>query len=160
IVAFAERHRIPVIHFEKGARKEDVVRRYLSHLKAAEGVVAIGVAQEKINGFRIYQKGKRRQRQRRSGKPPMFAFYRGSIDVNQYYFYLLDRDFGLCFIKFSSYPPFNVRVWVNGHEWAKRQLARRRVAFEELDNGFFTCAKPEALQHVCDSLSADHIERF
>ena len=52
----------------------------------------------------------------RRGKPPMFAFYRGSIDVNQYYFYLLDRDFGLCFIKFSSYPPFNIRVWLNGHE--------------------------------------------
>lgn len=29
----------------------------------------------------------------------MFSFYRGSLDVNQYYFYILDRDFGLCFIK-------------------------------------------------------------
>jgi hypothetical protein len=59
---------------------------------------------------------------------------RAGRDVNQYYFYLLDRDFGLCFIKFSSYPPFNVRVWLNGHEWAKRQLDHCGVAYEELDN--------------------------
>ena len=160
IRSFAERHRIPVIHFPKGARKEDVVRRRLSRFKAKEGVVAIGVAQERINGFRVFQKGKRRHRRRRDGKPPVFAFYRGSIDVNQYYFYLLDRDFGLCFIKFSSYPPFNVRVWLNGHEWAKRQLARHRVAFEDLDNGFLSCANPRTLQNICESLSADHIERF
>ncbi len=160
IRAFAEQHRIPIIHFARGARKEDIVRRRLRQFKRAEGVVAIGVAQERINGFRVYQKGKRSHRQRRDGKPPMFSFYRGSIDVNQYYFYLLDRDFGLCFIKFSSYPPFNVRVWVNGHDWAKRQMARRRITFEELDNGFLSCANPQVLQKVCESLSADHIERF
>jgi hypothetical protein len=158
IHAFAQRHRIPVVQFAKGARKEEVVHKHLARFKPREGVVLIGVAQEKVNGFRVYQKDKRKRR--RPGQAPCFAFYRGHIAVNQYYFYLLDRDFGLCFIKFSSYPPFNVRVWINGHEWAKRQLARRRVAFEELDNGFFTCAQPELLQRTCDSLSAEHIERF
>ena len=38
-------------------------------------------------------------------------------------------------------------------------MARRGVAFEELDNGFFACDRPEVLQKVCDSLSADDIER-
>jgi hypothetical protein len=61
----------------------------------AEGVVLIGVAQEKVNGFRVYQKNRRTRQQRHDGKPPMFSFYRGSIDVNQYYFYILDREFGL-----------------------------------------------------------------
>jgi hypothetical protein len=27
-------------------------------------------------------------------------------------------------------------VWLNGHEWAKRQLERRGVRYESLDNGF------------------------
>ena len=161
ILTFAGRQRVPIIHFARGARKEDVVRQQLRRFKAAEGVVAIGVAQEKVNGFRVYLKGGRRSRRPpRQGKPPCFAFYRGSIAVNQYYFYVLDKDFGLAFIKFSSYPPFNVRVWINGHEWAKRQLQHRRVAFEELDNGFLSCDEPAVLQRVCDSLSADHIEHF
>jgi hypothetical protein len=160
IRAFAERERVPILPFEKGARKEEVVRRHLARLQGEEGVVAIGVAQEKVSGFRVYQKGRRSPQERREGRAPMFSFYRGSIDVNQYYFYLLDRDFGLCFIKFSSYAPFGVKVWVNGHEWAKRQLARRDVAFEELDNGFLSCADPSALQEVCDSLEPRHVEEF
>jgi hypothetical protein len=160
IRAFAERERVPILQFERGARKEEVVRRHLARLQGEEGVVAIGVAQEKVSGFRVYQKGRRSAQERREGRPPMFSFYRGSIDVNQYYFYLLDRDFGLCFIKFSSYAPFGVRVWVNGHEWAKRQLARRGVAFEELDNGFLSCADPSALQEVCDSFESGHVEEF
>lgn len=161
IRAFAERHRIPIVHFERGQRKEEVVRKRLAHFRGDEGVVLIGVAQEKVSGFRVYQRGKpRRHRTPHGGLAPCFAFYRGSIDVNQYYFYILDRDFGLTFIKFSSYAPFNVKVWVNGHEWAKRQLTRRGIHYQELDNGFFSCDEPEALQGVCDALSADAVDVF
>lgn len=160
IRGFAARNRIPIIQFGRHERKEDVARRRLARFRHAEGVVLIGAAQEKVNGFRTYQKNRRTHQERRDGKPPMFSFYRGSIDVNQYYFYILDRDFGLCFIKFSSYPPFNVRVWINGHEWAKRQLDHRRVAYEGLDNGFLSCADPTQLQQTCDALSPDHIDAF
>jgi hypothetical protein len=161
ILGFAQRHNVPIVRFERGQRKEDVARQRLARFKRDEGVVFIGVAQEKVAAFRAVQKGpRRRHRTLPGGRPPRFSFFRGTVDVNQYYFYILDRDFGLCFIKFSSYCPFGVRIWVNGHEWAKRQLARRGVDFEELDNGFFACDDPQALQRVCDSLSADHIDRF
>jgi hypothetical protein len=160
IRGFAARNRIPLVQFERHERKEDVARRRLARFRHREGVVLVGVAHEKVNGFRTYQKNRRTHQQRRDGKPPIFAFYRGSIDVNQYYFYILDRDFGLCFIKFSSYPPFNVRVWVNGHEWAKRQLDHRGVAYEDLDNGFFSCADPARLQRTCDSLRPENIDAF
>jgi len=66
----------------------------------------------------------------------------------------------LCFIKFSSYPSFNVRVWINGHEWAKRQLDHRGIPYAQLDNGFLSCADPPQLQHTCDALSSDHIDAF
>jgi hypothetical protein len=34
-----------------------------------------------------------------------------------------------------SYFPFNAKLCLNGHEYTKRQLAKRRIAFEALDNG-------------------------
>ncbi|HEU4731452.1 MAG TPA: hypothetical protein VFT22_26340 [Kofleriaceae bacterium] len=71
-----------------------------------------------------------------------------------------DRDFGLCFIKFSSYAPFGVRIWANGHEWAKRKLDARGIRYEELDNGFLSCDDATALQDVCDRFSAEHVEAF
>ena len=51
---------------------------------------------------------------------------------NQYYFYVVDEDFGPLFIKFSSYFPYTARISVNGHEYAKRQLAMEGIEFEAL----------------------------
>jgi hypothetical protein len=162
IHAFAKRENVPIVHFEKGQKKEDVAQEHLTRFKHHEGVVMIGVAQEMVSGFRAVQKNKRpgRRRGSRVGRDPMYAFFRGPVHVNQYYFYILDGDFGLSFVKFSSYAPFNVRVWLNGHEWAKRRLQEQGVAFEPLDNGFASCADPRALQKVCDAFGHTHVETF
>ncbi len=69
-----------------------------------------------------------------------------SAVVNQYYFYIVDRDFGPLFIKLSSYFPCNGKVCLNGHEYLKRQLAKRGIPFEALDNGLLSCADPAAAQ--------------
>jgi len=53
-----------------------------------------------------------------------------------------------------------VKLCLNGHEWAKRQLRTRRIRFTALDNGFLNCAQPAALQAVCDTLDAAAIEQF
>lgn len=158
---FSRDQRIPVVYFKRGERKEEVARKRLAKFRSDEGVVFIGIAQENVSALRPIQKGpRRRQRTPRGGRAPAFGFYRGTVFVNQYYFYILDRDFGLCFIKFSSFAPFGVRVWVNGHEWAKRRLVARKIRFEALDNGFLSCADPEALQKICDSFSSDHVDAF
>ena len=78
--------------------------------------------------------------------------------VNQYYFYGVDRDFGPFFLKFASYFPYNAKLCINGHEYAKRQLAKEKIAFEALDNGVLSCADPKRLQKICDDLSADKID--
>jgi hypothetical protein len=82
------------------------------------------------------------------------------VAVNHYYFYILDRDWGPGFIKFSTYAPFNVRVCLNGHEWVKQQLPQQRVGFQALDNGFLSCEDPTALQEICDSLGPKDVDLF
>jgi len=154
VEAFAQRHSIPVVHFEKGQRKEDVAQQHFARAGDKEGVVFIGVAQEKVTAFRSFK-------ERRPDRPRAFLrFYRGQVFVKQFYFYLFDRDFGPAFIKFSTYFPFTVRVWVNGHQWAKRQLARNGIAFEALDNGFLSVGDAARVQNICDRLDADRIDAF
>jgi len=53
-----------------------------------------------------------------------------------------------------------MKCCLNGHEWAKRQLSRRRVAFTPLDNGFQACARPAVLQETCEALSAADVQAF
>ena len=75
-----------------------------------------------------------------------FEWSRQAVRVNHYYFYLQDADFGPAFIKICSYVPYAIKVYLNGHEWAKQQLRKAGIAFEALDNGFLSCAEPEQWQ--------------
>ncbi|MCA1680245.1 MAG: hypothetical protein LC777_15470 [Actinobacteria bacterium] len=152
---FAARNGIPLVHFKKGASKEDVARPYM---QAAEregrfGVVMIGVAQEKTTAWRGYRRGG-------SDAHPHFEFRRMSVFPNQYYFYVRDRDWGPAFVKTCAYAPYPVWLCLNGHEWAKRQAERRGVSFEALDNGFRCTDDADALAEITSSLSAREVERF
>ena len=43
-------------------------------------------------------------------------------------------------------------------EYLKRQLTKRGIAFEPLDNGILSCSDPEAMQRLADGLTADKID--
>jgi hypothetical protein len=89
-----------------------------------------------------------------------FDWTKSERRVGTYYFYVLDREFGPGFIKICTYFPYPAKVWVNGHEWAKRQARRARIAFTELANGFASCARPQRLQGICDRFGAGDVQGF
>jgi len=123
-----------MIRFDKGVRKADVMRPYLD-AAAAGGkpkVVAIGVAQEFQRVFTGYE------RPTRPGVA-QFGFAKADRRVSVYYFYLWDSEFGPGFIKVATYFPYPMKIWVNGHEWAKRQAAEAGIGFSALSNGFAGC---------------------
>jgi hypothetical protein len=80
--------------------------------------------------------------------------------VTHYYFYVLDAEFGLAFIKVCTYLPFEVKVCFNGHAWAMQQLAREGIAYESLENGFAACADPAWLQARCRDLTGARVQAF
>jgi hypothetical protein len=47
----------------------------------------------------------------------------------------MDRGFGPVFLKFCSYFPYNAKLCLNGHEYAKCQLRKEGIGFQALDNG-------------------------
>lgn len=151
IHAFAKREGVEIVAFAKGQRKDEVTRERLARFTAAEGVLYIGTAQERFATFRMIKKINERTGQRY----PWLT--RSTVMCNPYYFYLVDEDFGPLFIKFSSYFPYTARVCLNGHEYAKRQLAKEGIAFEALDNGVLACADPLRLQQIMDELTEGKI---
>lgn len=80
--------------------------------------------------------------------------------MKHYYFYLRDPQWGRAFIKLCSYAPFAGRAYLSGHSWLKCHLARRGVAYSELDNGLLSCADPALAQRRADTLGAGEIEDF
>jgi hypothetical protein len=149
---FAAVRGLEIVDFAKGVSKEERAQAALARFTGTSGVVLIGKAQEEASSF----KGRRDDR----GSKVWFRFSRERVWVTHYYFYVLDEDFGLAFIKVCTYLPFEVKVCFNGHMWAKQHLTREGVAFEALDNGFAQCADPTRLQAICHHLTAEAIQAF
>ena len=154
---FAKANGIPVRHFAKGEKKEEVARPYIQAAAAAgKGAVAlIGIAQEKAVVWRSWPaKGQR------GAAHPHMEWGRQMAFVNHFYFYLWDAEWGPAFWKTNAYAPFPVWIWLNGHEWAKRQLAKAAVGYTALDNGFASCDEPALLQRLCDRLGPGAVTGF
>ena len=161
VKAFAAAREIPILALRKpdrsrwDDRKLDHVRPYL---EAAErdgrfGVVAIVACQE----FQWVISGRNRAEHPNAVR---FEFFREERRVGVYYFYILDPDWGPGFIKICTYFPYPAKVWLNGHEWAKRQAGRLQIPFTALSNGFASTADAGRLQALCDTLAPEHVQGF
>ncbi len=149
VKAQAERERIPVHQFQHKERKDDIANEFQPAARRAGP-----------NRLHRGGAGEGQSVQWHEGQRSVLLNRDKTIYVNHYYFYIDDDDFGPLFIKVCSYAPWGIKPGINGHEWAKRQLEKRKIGYEALDNGFLSCAEPEKLQQICDSLGPEQIERL
>ena len=91
-------------------------------------------------------------------QPAETGEYSTGVDINHFYVYCMDRDFGPFFLKFCTYFPYNAKLCLNGHEYVKQQLANRGIGYEALDNGILSCDDPKRVQALCDGLSGEKID--
>jgi hypothetical protein len=141
----AQQTGVEIVEPEKGIRREDLVEPYFRQLGQRTGVAMIVKARE----------------------PERLAWYHAkthkiAVDrrhVDLYYFYLNDPQCGRMYVKICPYFPFNISVWLNGHNWLKCQLHKEGIAFQTRDNLFVACARPERLQELSDAFApADIIQ--
>jgi hypothetical protein len=137
VTLFSERRGVPLVRFTKGERKVDRMKPFYARAKAP-GVVAIGVAQEFQWVATSYTRPKSTPQ-----SAPRFDFQRAQRRVSVYYFYIEDPDWGPGFIKICSYFPYPIKLWLNGHEWAKRVCHERGGGIDVEDRDRPIGAAPE-----------------
>jgi hypothetical protein len=143
---------VPLVHFAKGQRKDDVLHEYLAGHDGSEKVLFVGRAQEKTTVISSV-----RRRNPVTGAAYAWLVHTNAL-VNHFYVYCFDDDFGPLFLKFCSYFPFTAKLCINGNEWAKRQTAKAGIGFTALDNGFAAVDDPAAVQAICDRLGPEQID--
>lgn len=111
-----------MIQFRKGQRKDDIAAAQRKKFKKAEGVVSSVRRRKKTLVFRT----ERRRNEKTGATYPWIV--RSTAMVNHFYVYYVDRDFGPFFLKFCTYFPYNTKLCLNGHEYAKQQLTKKRWA--------------------------------
>jgi hypothetical protein len=150
---FIQREGLELVRFKKGQRKDHVLQKKLRTFKPNQGVIFVGVAQEKVRVPRTTRKALP------GGATIPWIMYSTAM-VNVYYFYCRDQDFGPFFLKFCSYFPYSAKLCLNGHEYLKCQLAQRGIAFQAMDNGLLACADLQAAQRISEGLSDTQIDAF
>ena len=53
-----------------------------------------------------------------------------------YYFYFMDAELGLVYLRVPTWSPFRLQFYCNGHSWLARRLAAEGIGFTLADNAF------------------------
>lgn len=134
------------IEFVRGSntRKEDRVREILGQRGNRPGLVHVLSAMEGCSAYRP-----------RYDKENGRAFLRRDVSkCLHYYFYFMDPELGLCYVRVPTWCPFRLQFYFNGHNQLAARLKRAGIAFTLVDNAFVDIADVEKAQELCDKMSA------
>jgi hypothetical protein len=70
-----------------------------------------------------------------------------------FYFYYMDRNFGLMHIRLQTWAPYGIQVYVNGREWLAKQMDRNHMVYEKHDNCFTSIEDLSQAQQLMDRLN-------
>lgn len=52
------------------------------------------------------------------------------------YYYYMDREFGMMYVRIQTWFPFKIQIGINGHEYLARQMDKAGIEYEKHDNCF------------------------
>ncbi len=67
-----------------------------------------------------------------------------------YYFYFIDPDVGLCYVRVPTWCPFRLQVYFNGHNPLAAKLRAAGIEYRMLDNAFIHVADLQEAQRLSD----------
>ena len=112
-------------------RKEDRIRAVVQQRGNQPGLVHIFSAMEPCPAFTPWH-------DKTSGKTTLR--YKDGKCLH-YYFYFIDPEFGLCYLRVPTWAPFRLQFYCNGHNWLASQLQQAGITCQQLDNTFSSIAK-------------------
>jgi len=122
-------------------RKEDRIRAILDTRGAHPGLVHIFAAMEPCAAFTPWH-------DKATGKTTLRDKDGTCL---HYYFYVIDEEFGLCYLRVPTWAPFRLQFYCNGHTWLMGQLQRVGIAVEPLDNTFRALGDSARAQALADA---------
>jgi len=125
--------------YRQGRFKKEVFIQNLIRLEAlCEGLVAVLCVQETCRTVKLIL-GQNRPRLIFSRRPQRVL-----------YFYSLDAEFGLMYVRLQTWFPYTIQVYVNGHDWLARQMRIAGLGFVQHDNAFLDLENPAEAQKLAD----------
>ena len=140
---------IEFIRRHKEFRKEQRIKEIIAQRGNHPGLVHIFSAMEHCPSFEArYSKRKNRTILRYT-----------EAKCTHYYFYFIDEELGLCYLRVPTWAPFRLQFYFNAHNYLATQLAKRGINFQLLDNAFVQIDDFTTAQKLADALPVSKLHR-
>lgn len=141
---FAEKHQRPYRYLENpSVSKEALARKTMEQDGIDQGLVCVLACVEPCQTFAI-------KRDPQTKRPSITSDRRKCL---YFYFYFVDREFGLMHVRLQSWIPMTVQVWLNGRDYLARRLDRAGIDYRKEDNCFTWIADLPRAQQMLDELN-------
>jgi len=126
-------------------RKEERIRQVLQLRGDQPGLVHILSAMEPCSAYRPWHN-------KQTGRTYVKATQGKCL---HYYFYFIDAELGLCYLRVPTWSPFRLQFYCNGHNWLATQLRRHDIDFVLRDNAFVQIDDFETANHLAAHLDSE-----
>ena len=141
---------LAIEHIAKShVRKEAVVAKVLEARGEHPGLVHVISAMEACDA---YQPWHDKQTHKTYVRPD-------SGKCLHYYFYFMDAELGLIYLRVPTWAPFRLQFYCNGHSWLARRLTAQGIGFTAADNAFIRIDDWPRAQALADGFSPDRLHR-
>ena len=122
------------------ASKEEIAKKVAKEKGIKEGLICVLSAVEPCMAFSVTYSKSSEKLEKKIG-------FRKCL---HYYFYYMDKDFGLMHIRFQTWFPFGIQIYINGREYLKKQLDKHGIKYKSYENSITWVEDVERAQELSD----------
>jgi len=140
---------IEFIRKSSTVRKEARVKEILQERGEGEGLVHIFSAMEQCQAYKPWHNKETSQTyvKMKTGK------------CLHYYFYFIEPELGLCYLRVPTWCPFRLQFYFNGHNHLAQQLNQAGIPFVQQDNAFVEIGDFEKANQLANTLDIEAIHQ-
>jgi len=146
----AQEHGVEIEFIRKaGVRKESIISEKIDKRGNHPGIVHIISAMEGCNTYKPWH-------DKTTGK----TFLKPDTSkCLHYYFYFIDQQVGLGYVRVPTWCPFRLQVYINGHNLLASELKQAGIKFSMIDNAFDSLEDAGKAQELSDKISIEKLHR-
>lgn len=133
----------------KGVRKEELVAKVLAKRGDHPGLVHVLSVMEACTTFKPWH-------DKTTGKTGVKM---APGKCGTYYFYLMDPELGLMYVRVPTWLPCRLQIYFNVHHWLARKLQAEGIDFEMEDNAFVRISDWKRAQELAIAFSVRDWEK-
>ena len=146
----AKEHGVEIEFIRKtGVRKESIISEKIKKRGTQPGIVHIISAMETCNTYKPWH-------DKITGRTFLKPDQSKCL---HYYFYFIDPQVGLGYVRVPTWCPFRLQVYINGHNLLAAELEKAGTKYTMIDNAFDSLQDADKAQELSDNISIENLHR-